>query len=106
MCTKAAVKVNVSPVALDFFTLVTEDGSIYLNPNKILTEAECNQTYCFKLSIKACHGEELWDFDPNAFEYYFHQVSNYKIFAVVILVFDLTGILNADRDLFPFIQLF
>ena len=80
MCTEAAVKVNVSPwpVALDFFTLVTEDGSIYLNPNKTLTEAECNQTYCFKLSIKACHGEELWDFDPNTFEYYFHQVSNSK----------------------------
>ena len=78
VCTEAAVKVNVSPVALDFFTLVTEDGSIYLNANKTLTEAECNQTYCFKLSIKACHGEELWDFDPNTFEYYFHQVSNSK----------------------------
>ena len=75
VCIEAAVKVNVSPVALDFFTLVTEDGSIYLNPNKTLTEAECTQAYCFKLSIKACHSEELWDFDQNAFEYYFHQVS-------------------------------
>ena len=76
VCTEAAVKVNISPVALDFFTLVSEDGSLYLNPDKMLSEGECGQaTYLFKLCIKACHGQELRDLDKQAFEYYFHQVS-------------------------------
>lgn len=74
MCTEAAIKVNISPVALDFFTLVSEDGSLFLNPDKMLCEAECNQSYRFALHIKACHGTELKEFDKQAFEYYFHQV--------------------------------
>jgi len=74
VCTEAAVKVNISPVALDFFTLVSEDGSLYLNPDKMLSEGECGQaTYLFKLCIKACHGQELRDLDKQTFEYYFHQ---------------------------------
>lgn len=74
ICTEAAVKVGISPVALDFFTLVTEDGRGFLNPNKVLSESECSQVYYFKLCIKACHGMEIKDFDKEAFEYYFHQV--------------------------------
>lgn len=74
ICTEAAVKIDISPVALDFFTLVTEDGRGFLNPNKVLSESECSQVYFFKLCIKACHGIELKNFDKKAFEYYFHQV--------------------------------
>ena len=74
ICTEAAVKVEISPVALDFFTLVTEDGRGFLNPNKVLSESECSQVYFFKLCIKACHGMEVKDLDKKAFEYYFHQV--------------------------------
>ena len=74
VCTEAALKVNISPVALDFFTLVSEDGGRFLHPNKVLSEVECSQVYLFKLCIKACHGLELRDFDRQAFEYYFHQV--------------------------------
>lgn len=76
MCTEAASKVKISPVGLEFFTLVSEDGSstCILNPNKVLSEVDCGQVYSFKLCIKACHGIELRDFDKTAFEYYFHQV--------------------------------
>ncbi|XP_078351977.1 uncharacterized protein LOC144636662 isoform X2 [Oculina patagonica] len=73
VCTEAALKVNISPVGLDFFTLVSEDGSCILNPNKVLSEVDCSQVYAFKLCIKACHGLELRDFDKIAFAYYFHQ---------------------------------
>ena len=78
VCTDAALKVKISPVALDFFTLVSEDGSRILNPDKVLNEAECtSQVYLFRLCIKACHGLELRDIDKGAFEYYFHQVCDF-----------------------------
>ena len=74
MCTEAAIEVcKISPVALDFFTLVSEDGSL-LNPDKTLTEEDCTQVYKFTLCMKACHARELREFDKQAFEYYFHQV--------------------------------
>lgn len=73
VCREAAIKVNISPVALDFFTLVSEDGTSYLDPNTRLCEAECNRTYRFQLCFKACHVAELKDLDKQAFEYYFHQ---------------------------------
>lgn len=75
VCTEAAQMLKISPVALDFFTLVSADGRHFLNPNKVLNEAECtSQVYLFRLCIKACHGLELRDIDKGAFEYYFYQV--------------------------------
>ena len=75
VCTEAAQILKISPVALDFFTLVSVDSRHFLNPNKVLNEAECtSQVYSFRLCIKACHGLELRDIDKKAFEYYFHQV--------------------------------
>nr|XP_058947859.1 uncharacterized protein LOC131775749 [Pocillopora verrucosa] len=74
VCTEAAQILKISPVALDFFTLVSVDSRHFLNPNKVLNEAECtSQVYSFRLCIKACHGLELRDIDKKAFEYYFHQ---------------------------------
>ena len=75
VCTEAAQILKISPVTLDFFTLVSVDSRHFLNPNKVLNEAECtSQVYLFRLCIKACHGLELRDIDKKAFEYYFHQV--------------------------------
>lgn len=82
VCREAAIKVKIHPVSLDFFTLVSGDASglQYLDPNKRLCEAECYQTYKFRLCIKACHVAELIDLDKEAFDYYFHQVCVTSVF--------------------------
>ena len=94
MCTEAAIKVKISPVALDFFTLVSEDGSHFLNPDKTLCEEECSQVYKFTLCMKACHARELREYDKQAFEYYFHQVCNSHLENFATILYNLHVLTN------------
>ena len=76
VCAEVAAGLGISPVALDFFTLVSEDHRHLLDPSKRLTESDCNSRYHFKLCFKACCAATLREFDRNAHDYYFHQVSS------------------------------
>ena len=93
VCIEIAKKLDIAPVALDFFTLMTTDcehclrpnrqvqqhcdkqNDHYLNPKRVLHAEEiASKVFFFRLAFKAVAGPDLKAVNSEAYEYFVMQV--------------------------------
>jgi hypothetical protein len=105
VCIEIAKQLEIAPVALDFFTLMTTDcehclrpnrqikqqcdkqNDHYLNPKRVLHEDElASKVFFFRLAFKAVAGPDLKVVNCRAYEYFVMQVRVVYVVQIKYLV--------------------